>query len=74
MYLIVLSKGRVYQGALDKELRTSQELFRSIGDYHNPLNGSAYVNLALRDMALLRCNNRFDQDFPDAISGWMSRL
>jgi hypothetical protein len=67
-----IGRDRIYR--MDRELPTYQRIFRTIGSYDNPLNAALYVNLALRDLALLACHNRFEKNFPDSMSGWKSRI
>lgn len=67
-----LSRDRIFR--IDHELPTYERRYRAIGSYEAPLNTGTYVNLALRDLALLARHNRFEQDFASSMVGWKSRL
>lgn len=51
-----------------------KEKYPSLGPYDRQLSTSAYVNLALRDLALLAPNNESGQDYPDSMLGFKERI
>lgn len=48
--------------------------FSRLGDYNQPLNRGTYVNMALRDIALLAEYNQANQNYSDGMNGFTNRI
>jgi hypothetical protein len=59
---------------MSEVVSTYKNKYPGIGDYRAQLNRSLYVNLALRDLALLASNNETGTDFPDSMCGFKHRI
>jgi len=68
-----LSKNRIF--SMSEVSDIYQERYKSwLGPYGSQLNTATYVNLALRDIALLSRYNEDQKDFPNSMVGFKSRL